>query len=542
MAIEPLELEWQGAACKRLMAERAKETPEQREQRQRAEAEWRQKEDEVRWQKIHERQREERIFERDMVEGIMDEESVDGPTARMLYEYRFKGGTCLPEHKVLQCEELERALARTKAERIVADANRPIIDWDKADHEREQRPPRQDGNGQGQPQPEGPGSLDEWNAGTDPGKIPPRRWLLGNQFCRGFISSIVAAGGTGKSALRLLQFIALATGRKLSGEHVFQRSRVLLISLEDDRDELQRRIQGVLDHYGIARSELDGWLYCANPKLAKLAEMKNRERKTGPLEQQIRDAVARCKPDVISLDPFIKTHSLEENDNVDMDFVCDLLARLAIEHNVAVDSPHHVHKGQVSPGDADAGRGASGIKDAGRLVYTLVPMSEDEASMLGISPADRPSYVRLDSAKVNIVARSTKATWFRITGKPIENGDDDYPSGDTVQVVDPWEPPSAWAGTTIEALNQILTDIDRGIVDDDGNPTGQRYSNAPAAKEDRAVWPVVQKYYPDKPEALCRTIINTWLDNKLLYPKEYNDPVLRKPRKGLYVDDAKRPS
>src|SRR5215467_1093855 len=108
--------------------------------------------------------------------------------------------------------------------------------------------------------------LDEWDAGDDPGPIPPRQWLLGNQFCRGFISSVVAAGGTGKSALRLLQFISMATGRSLCGQHVFRRCRVLLISLEDDRDELQRRIKAVLDHYGIERSELKGWLFCASPK------------------------------------------------------------------------------------------------------------------------------------------------------------------------------------------------------------------------------------------------------------------------------------
>lgn len=62
------------------------------------------------------------------------------------------------------------------------------------------------------------GSLDEWDAGDDPGAIPPRHWLLGNQFCRSFISSIVAAGGTGKTALRMLQFIAMALGRDLSGQ------------------------------------------------------------------------------------------------------------------------------------------------------------------------------------------------------------------------------------------------------------------------------------------------------------------------------------
>ena len=44
----------------------------------------------------------------------------------------------------------------------------------------------------------------------------------------------------------------------------------------------------------------------------------------------------------------------------DMDFVCDLLARMAVKFNVAVDSPHHVHKGQVTPGDADSGRDAGG--------------------------------------------------------------------------------------------------------------------------------------------------------------------------------------
>ena len=37
-----------------------------------------------------------------------------------------------------------------------------------------------------------PANLDEWDAGDDPGPIPPREWLLGNQFCRTFISSIVA--------------------------------------------------------------------------------------------------------------------------------------------------------------------------------------------------------------------------------------------------------------------------------------------------------------------------------------------------------------
>src|SRR5262245_24029135 len=165
-------------------------------------------------------------------------------------------------------------------------------------------------------------SLDVWDAGDDPGTIPPREWLLGNQFCCSFISSIVAGGGTGKSALRLLQFISLALGRPLCGQHVFRRCKVLLISLEDDYWELQRRIKAVLDHFGIDRIELHGYLFCATPRGVKLAELSKKTRVAGPLAQWIRAAIERRKPDVVGLDPFVKLHALEENDSGDMDFVC----------------------------------------------------------------------------------------------------------------------------------------------------------------------------------------------------------------------------
>jgi len=377
--------------------------------------------------------------------------------------------------------------------------------------------------------------LDEWDAGDDPGPISPREWLLANQFCRGFVSSVVAAGGTGKSALRLLQFISLALGRSLCGQRVFRRCRVLLISLEDDEDELQRRIQAVLLHYGVKRSELLGWLFCATPKAAKIAMMQNRARAIGPLEQQIRDAVERRKPDLVSLDPFIKLHGLEENDSGDMDFVCDLLARLAVEFNIAVDSPHHVHKGQIAPGDANAGRGSSGVKDAARLVYTLTPMSEDEAKSFSINAEDRSTYVRLDPAKLNIASRATKATWFRLIGVPIGNGTAQYPNGDTVQVIEPWAPASAWDNFPLETIDAILDSISRGL------PNGQRYSNAPSTSDDRAAWQLVRRRCPDKTEAQCRTIIHTWLNSGLLVAKTYMDPVQRKDRSGLQVDDSKCP-
>jgi hypothetical protein len=269
--------------------------------------------------------------------------------------------------------------------------------------------------------------LEVRDAGDDTKKPPPRRWLLGNQFCRKFLSGLVAPGSTGKSALRLPQCLSLATGRKLVGQHVFKRGRVLLISLEDDDDEMRRRILAARIHHKVSLDEVKGWLFYACPKGIKLAEMKNGSRHIGLLEKQLRASIERFRADLVVLDPFVKLHALEENDNGAMDFVCDLLVTLAIEYDIAVDAPHHTRKGQLTPGDPDAGRGGSAARDAGRLIYTLTAMNEDEAKTFGINPEERTAYVRLDKAKVNLAPPARTAEWFKLVGVPLDNATDEYP-------------------------------------------------------------------------------------------------------------------
>jgi hypothetical protein len=419
-------------------------------------------------------------------------------------------------------------------------------------------PPPPPGAGQQGPQQQGPGQqrgpqsgttslptgLGEWNAAEDVDAPPPRGWLLGVIFCRTFLSSLIGTGGVGKTALRYAQALSLATGRTLTNEHIFQRCRVLIVSLEDDDKELRRRIRAARLHHKTSLSELDGWLFLAAPgaKAGKLLEMDKRGRVViGKLAANLEAAIVTHKIDLVMLDPFVKTHSVEENLNSAIDDVAQLLTDLATKHNIAVDAPHHVRKGQMEPGDADAGRGASAMVAAARLVNTCIPMNEDEARLFGIPQEDRREYIRVDSAKVNIAKASRTAQWFHLVNVPLDNATGQYPAGDQVQTVEPWEPPNAWSGTSSVVLNAILTEIDGGLTDKNGKPTGQRYSNAPAAK-DRQVWPVVQKHYPQKTEGECRTIIHAWLQTGLLYPEDYDDPVDRKRRKGLKVDNAKRPS
>jgi hypothetical protein len=83
--------------------------------------------------------------------ALQAETGLDANSARLLHKYRSGPSTYLTGDEMEYCEALEKQLAKLKAERALsgfADANKPYtIDWDKADHEREQR---QGGSGQGQ--------------------------------------------------------------------------------------------------------------------------------------------------------------------------------------------------------------------------------------------------------------------------------------------------------------------------------------------------------------------------------------------------------
>lgn len=380
-----------------------------------------------------------------------------------------------------------------------------------------------------------------YDAGDDTEKPPPRGWLLGNQFCRRFLSGLMAPGATGKTALRYAQYISLAIGRSLTGHHVFQRGRVLVLGLEDDIDEMRRRIEAVALHFGITREELKGWLFYAAPRGLKLAEMRHGSPVAGALDEMLRRKAAELKIDLLGVDPFVKAHGMNENDNAGMDYVADMLARLAIEFDMAVDIPMHTRKGMSSPGDSDSGRGASAVRDAGRLVFTLSRMSEEEAKDFKVKETARRLYVRLDNGKVNLSPGNEPESWFKLVGVKLNNGNDQYPAGDDIQTVEPWKPPATWEGTSTDTINAILDDIDFGMVDEEtGRPTGHRYSENNAAKK-RSVWPVLHNHLPAKTDKQIKEIVRIWLQNGVLEYRNYENPDRKETLKGLYVITAKRP-
>jgi hypothetical protein len=205
---------------------------------------------------------------------------------------------------------------------------------------------------------------------------------------------------------------------------------------------------------------------------------------------------------LVVLDPLIKTHAVNENDNAAMDAVAQVLTDLAAKLNCAVDVPHHVSKGPGAPGNADRGRGASASRDAARLTFTHSTMNPEEAQAFGIPEDDRRDYFRVDRGKLNIARTAGPAVWFKLIGVPLGNATDLYPAGDNVQTVELWSPPATWAGLDSELQNRILTAIDAGSGDGNFYTAGNNANN-------RAAWRVVQSLAPNKSDSQCREVITT---------------------------------
>jgi hypothetical protein len=369
---------------------------------------------------------------------------------------------------------------------------------------------------------------------ADLATISPRLWLYGRKLVRGFVSVLASPGGTGKSAWVAAAACDMAAGVNTIHDMPHRELRVWLYNLEDPRDETLRKLAAILlakryvrpvipnifvnsgrDHRLILAEEIRPNVIVARPDVdAVIAEIK---------AKQI---------DVLTVDPFVRSHMLPENDNKAMDFVMDLYAQIASEANCAVLLVHHTRKGFVS-GDSDSVRGGSATTSAARVAMTMQTMTTEEAKCMSVPEAERRALVRIDGAKSNLAPPASDAEWFRLTSQSLGNGTDEYPHGDSVQVVFPWSPPDAWDGLGEAKANEILDRIAYGFTTESG--ATEKYSSR--SQDDRWAGNAIMASFPggEKSHDHCRRIIKTWIDSGVLAEVEYQSPTQRKTRRGLDV-------
>ena len=116
------------------------------------------------------------------------------------------------------------------------------------------------------------------------------------------------------------------------------------------------------------------------------------------------------------------------------------------------------------------------------------------------------------------------------------NATADYPDGDRVGAITAWEPPSPFAAITPADCNIALDLIAAGPE------PGSRYglTRNPRFLARWAGHVLTQCFDLDDAEAT--RILRQWVRNGLLVEAEYFDRAQRKPRRGVSVDDSKRPT
>lgn len=298
---------------------------------------------------------------------------------------------------------------------------------------------------------------------TDPAAFPRRQWLFGSHLIRKFVSCTVAPGGVGKSSLVLSEAVAMATGRNLTGTACRKGPlRVWVCNLEDPREEIVRRVLAICMHFRVNPAELDGRLFLDSGRevsLVMVTANRNGVEVAVPVVEALKDEIRAREIDVLVVDPFVKSHSVPENDNTAIDKVITTFADVADATGCAIELVHHVRKTGGAEITVEDGRGAVALLAGVRSARVLNPMTREEAEQAG-GLATR-EYFRATNGKANLAPSPDKSDWFRLHSVSLGNGDpaDVFDPGDQVGVVAPWN----WPDPAVDATDAQRSRV-QGIV------------------------------------------------------------------------------
>ncbi|MVS97895.1 AAA family ATPase [Devosia marina] len=332
----------------------------------------------------------------------------------------------------------------------------------------------------------------------DPATIPPREWLYGGHYLRKFISATVAPGSLGKSSLVLVENMAMATQRALLGVMPHGRYNCWYWNGEDPFDEIKRRVHAVMLYYGIERSEIEGRFFYDSGRSTPLTIA--RQTKDGvtihePDFKAIKAAIRARSISVLSIDPFVSSHRVTENDNDAMAMVARSWAQIADELNISIELVHHARKLGGREVTAEDARGGGALVDAARDVRTLTRPASDK-ELRSISPdGDRRSFFRFGDGKSNLTAPAGKDTkWMTLKSQHLGNATPNYPAGDSIGVVAEHKPLAVVSYTSDDDTAAILDELRSGDYRDDprspdwsGNAVAKVLGLEPKDEDDKAV-------------------------------------------------------
>jgi hypothetical protein len=373
--------------------------------------------------------------------------------------------------------------------------------------------------------------------------LPRRPWLVPGLLMRRQVTVIIAPPGSGKSLLTLQLAMVCSSGNG-AWSNWYPRGpyRTLIINVEEDADEMKRRLFGAAVKMNISQDRLSGvYLAQATSIVVAKADSRTKTVTATPILEEIVQTILREQIDIVVVDPFAETFAGDENSNSELKWAGVLWREVARRTNAAVFLVHHAKKyAQHMAGDPDAGRGGGSLTGIARIVATLFTMTEAEAEIAGVPNDERSRYIRFDDAKANLSLLIQGARWFEKQSVGIGNAGDGLPE-DEVGVLVPWAPPDIIAGMTVVQANGILDQLRDGIRGDDGQPIGDPFCLSRKGGAKRWAGTVIQEALQCD-DAAAKRLLAAWRKSGLVSEYQAATSTSKGAMRGcLRVNDSMRP-
>ncbi len=274
----------------------------------------------------------------------------------------------------------------------------------------------------------------------DPQYTPTRRaFVMEGYLKEGCMTLNAGEPGSAKTTWLAQKAYCFAGGHTFFGKKVTKPGNALIITAEEEHNEMELRLRAVDKAYGGIKNGniIDVICYDTNFKLVKFS--KDGHEKTKHFVE-LEQLIIKNNYKFIGLDPLIslQTGSFDENNNPQMDAFCkSYLMPLAQKHGACVSVNHHTNKlsmitegGIIDNNALHAARGASALVGAARIVIALSPMTRQlwEKSYKKIVKEDEiKSLVAIIDAKNNYSALGTKPKWLKKEQKFIDCKDGQEP-------------------------------------------------------------------------------------------------------------------